>query len=167
MLLAVKTIEGSKNSHSSTTIARVKGNIFAQKGLTIIEMIISIALLAIITIPFLAMFVHSTSTNSKSQNILEGTHLAQTTMEELYYLSSSYSFSDGLSQLVDMSYVEAVIEHDNDYSYTKEQDGYYIKIELKNSAYAGSLVKTVVKIYNNSSMEKLESQMETILSWKD
>lgn len=148
-------------------VYKQKDILFTRKGMTLIENIISLALLAIIIVPFLTMFVNSTSTNSKSQNILEATYLAQSTMEELYSLSISYPFSDGLLQLTTNGYTETVIVSDDDYNYVKEQGDYYIKIEIRNSAYTGSLVKSVVKIYNNSSMDKLVSQMETILTWND
>lgn len=148
-------------------IFKLKNIFFTRKGMTLIEIIISLALLAIIIIPFMTMFVHSTSTNSKSQNILDATYLAQNTMEELYSISISYPFSDGILQLTASGYTETVIVSDDEYNFEKEQDGYYIKIEIRNSAYTGNLVKAVVKIYNNSSMNKLESQMETILSWND
>ncbi len=148
-------------------VYKQKDILFARKGMTLIEIIISLALLAIIIVPFLTMFVHSTSTNSRSQNIVDATYVAQSNMEELYSISTTYTFSTGLLQLTSNGYSETVVASGNDYDYVKEQDGYYIKIEIRNSAYTGNLVKAIVKVYNNSSLDKLESQMETILSWNN
>lgn len=137
------------------------------KGLTLIEIIVSLALLSIIIIPFLAMFVNSTKVNSRSDTTLNATYLAQVTMEELYHFSESYTFMDGLIQLGDNGFTQTTIIVGNDYDFGKEQGPHYIKIEIRKSAYSGNLTKTLVKIYNNSAMDILQAQMETILSWKD
>lgn len=166
VMIMDKIVKYYRNKHKLFIKLPVKSVYSTQKGLTLVEIIISLALLGIITIPILNMFVHSTSTNSKAQNIIEGTYIAQSTMENIYDLSKSYSFSEGLIQLTSTGYVEATINPEYDYSYTKEMDNHYIKIELSNLVYNDSLVKVIVKIYNDGTMNKLESQIETILSWE-
>lgn len=138
------------------------------KGMTLIEIIVSLALLAIVIVPFLTMIVNSTRTNRTSEDILDATYVAQSNMEELYSLSiSDDTFKQDLLQLSGNGFIETVIVTDKDYNYTKEKDGFYVKIEIRGSKYEGNLVKVLVKVYNNSAMGKLESQMETILSWDD
>jgi prepilin-type N-terminal cleavage/methylation domain-containing protein len=147
-------------------ICKRKNNLYTRKGMTLVEVIISMAILAIIIVPFLTMFVQSTVTTRKSEVILDATYVAQSNMEELYSLSISKTLSDSIIQLTDNDF-EAIKVADRDYDCTKQGGAYYIKIEIRGSEYEGVLVKTLVEIYENSSMDKLEAQMETILSWND
>ncbi|WP_455721960.1 type IV pilus modification PilV family protein [Agathobacter sp.] len=51
------------------------------RGITLVELIVSIAILAIIVLPFLNSFVTAARTNAKSRNELNATHLAENIME--------------------------------------------------------------------------------------
>ncbi len=51
------------------------------RGITLVELIVSIAILAIIVLPFLNSFVTAAKTNAKSRNQLNATHLAENIME--------------------------------------------------------------------------------------
>ncbi|MEE1216420.1 MAG: type II secretion system protein, partial [Agathobacter sp.] len=51
------------------------------RGITLVELIVSIAILAIIVLPFLNSFVMAAKTNAKSKNELNATHLAENIME--------------------------------------------------------------------------------------
>lgn len=148
-------------------VFKYKRELGDRKGMTLIEIIVSLALLAIIIVPFLNMLVQSTVTTKKSEVILDATYVAQSVMEELYLLSISYNFSDSILKLTENEYIEEIVVAGKDYDYTKENDNYYVKIEIRGSKYEGNLVKALVIIYNNSSKDKLEAQMETILSWND
>jgi type II secretory pathway pseudopilin PulG len=148
-------------------IIKEKNCLFYKKGTTLIEIIVSLALLTIISISFLTMFVQSANSNSKSENIISATYLAQIAMEDLYSLSKSYSLNDSVLQLSNRGYAKTVIISGSDYNFTISRDGYYILIQLRDSSYSGNLVKVVVKVYNNNSMSILEAQMENILSWKN
>ena len=51
------------------------------RGITLVELIVSIAILAIIVLPFLNAFVTATKTNVKARNKMNATHLATNIME--------------------------------------------------------------------------------------
>ena len=51
------------------------------RGVTLVEIIVSIAILAIIVLPFLNAFVTATKTNVKAKNEMNATHLATNIME--------------------------------------------------------------------------------------
>lgn len=57
------------------------------KGLTLVELIVSIAILAIIVLPLLTSFVQATKTNVKAKNKLHATEVAQNIMEGLENVS--------------------------------------------------------------------------------
>ena len=50
------------------------------RGVTLVEIIVSIAILAIIVLPFLNAFVTATKTNVKAKNEMNATHLATNIM---------------------------------------------------------------------------------------
>ncbi|NNU75975.1 type IV pilus modification PilV family protein [Clostridium estertheticum] len=145
-----------------------KNILLNRKGMTLIELIVSMAILAIILVPFMNMFLQSTVTNKKSETILDATYVAQSNMENIYSISKSKTFIAGRSQLIDNDgFIETGELTDNDYNYTKNVTGYFIKVQIMRIDGKGNLVKLLVKIYDNSSMSKLESQMETIIPWND
>ena len=62
---------------------RLKNN----QGLTLVELIVSIAILAIIVLPLLTSFVQATKTNVKAKNKQYATEAAQNIMEGLQNVS--------------------------------------------------------------------------------
>lgn len=77
------------------------------RGITLVELIVSIAILAIIVLPFLNSFVTAARTNAKSRNELNATHLAENIMEgieknsmkslayQFNYPSEGFDIADG------------------------------------------------------------------------
>ena len=117
-----------------------------RKGLTLIEVILSLAILGIIVIPFLNMFVFSSVTNRKSGNILDATYVAQDRIEKKYEESKSGTVpipTEGVdSDLVGGYWVEENILEVDD-----------------------NLVRVLVKVYSDDSKNELEAQMEIYLLW--
>ncbi|MGI6705455.1 MAG: type IV pilus modification PilV family protein [Clostridia bacterium] len=77
---------------------------------TLVEVIISIAILALLMGPFLGLFVQITRTNKISQKTLESTFIAQRNMESLY----------------DLCYEELLEKR----VMKEPQDGYYVDIDI-------------------------------------
>lgn len=79
------------------------------RGVTLVEIIVSIAILAIIVLPFLNAFVTATKTNVKARNEMNATHLATNIMEgieknsmktlayQFNYPTESFDVADGFS----------------------------------------------------------------------
>ncbi len=82
----------------------------SKDALTLIEVIISIAILALVVGPFLGMFVQITRTNKVSQKTLESTFIAQRNMESLYDLC--------YDQILEKRVMK------------EPQDGYYVDIDI-------------------------------------
>lgn len=119
-----------------------------ESGRTLIEIIASIVLLSIIAIPFAGMFVQSSKSINVSDEIIDATYVAQTEMEWLYHVSSSESG-----------------EEKGDLRYTKEENDFYIETDYKDLE--DNLVQVIVKVYEYSSKNKLEAQMESIYLWRE
>ena len=79
------------------------------RGITLVELIVSIAILAIIVLPFLNSFLMAAKTNAKSKNELNATHLAENIMEgveknsmktlayQFNYPSEGFDIADGFA----------------------------------------------------------------------
>ncbi|WP_431029586.1 hypothetical protein [Lysinibacillus sp. LZ02] len=63
----------------------------SEKGITLLETVVSLLLISIILISFFSFFVQSKKTNSSSESISEATYIAQKEMEQIYTLSKSSS----------------------------------------------------------------------------
>ena len=136
---------------------------FEETGRTLIEILASVVLLAIIVIPFASIFVQSSKTISVSDTMIDATYVAQSEMERFYDFSRDNSISyenlvNGYSKREDSI-------TGREYSYEKQHEGYYVLVELDSKD--NDLVNVLVKIFNNSSMDKLEAQMETIYLWEE
>lgn len=115
-----------------------------KEGLTLIEVIISLAILGIIIVPLLNMFVFSTVTNSKSEDILDATYVAQNIMEYRYAESK-----DG-----------SLIPLSDEYPDPFDVD-YWVDEEIVEVS--SNLIRVIVKVYSDSSKSELKAQMETYL----
>lgn len=131
-------------------------NIFRQKkiscnrkGMTLIEIIVSLAILAIIIVPFLNMFVQSTVTNKKSEIILDANYVAQRVMED------TYNYSQDGTTLIPPNGIQK-------YKYSGGGN-YWVNKQIIDQ---NNLVSVIVRIYSDESETKLKAQMETKLLWK-
>ncbi|MFS0822523.1 type IV pilus modification PilV family protein [Bacillus sp. 1P02SD] len=135
-----------------------------QSGITLIEVLASIVILSLIIVTIVPMFIQSSKANNLSKSITESTYLAESEMEEIIQLntkSASPSLSELSKQMNDYGY-NTDLSCSTCYGMTK--DDRYVFVQLKDTS--TDLVKVVLKVYRDSSKQKLESQMETIISWK-
>ena len=144
-ILREKVIEMNKIKQKNILLNR--------KGMTLIEIIVSLAILAIIIVPFLNIFVQSTVTNKKSEVILDATYVAQRVMEE--------SYNDSLD--VDGKTPKPLSGIQN---YKDTSGGNYWINKKISSQDSNNLVGVIVKIYSDESESDLKAQMETKLFWK-
>lgn len=84
-----------------------------ESGVTLVELLAALAILALIVTAFLAFFIQSARTTSRSSDVNEATFLAQQEMEEMVYYSSNKTlkeaiddrgFSEGMKTSYDSPY---------------------------------------------------------------
>jgi prepilin-type N-terminal cleavage/methylation domain-containing protein len=152
-----------KNKGWSKKMRNFSSNFFSEKGMTLIEILVSIVILSMIIVLIIPMFVQSSRSNTMSQNITEATYLAQAEMEEIINMNTS-STSSSVNTLSDGILMRG---YQNDISchkcYGMSRDGHYIFIQLK--SISGKLGKVIVKVYKDKKKDKQQAQMEMILSW--
>lgn len=139
-----------------------KNLLSSNKGLTLIEILVSIVILGIIVVSFITLFIHSARTNTISEKMLDATYIAQTQMEEFYHLKNLSN-----KDMTDLGFEKIEMNCDNDSCYSKESEGYYIWTEFKHPTDRSQLVHVIIKVFNNHKKDKLEAQMETIVPSKN
>lgn len=139
------------------------GNIEKSRpGLTLIELILSIAIIGIILISFMPLFVVSAKNNSQSESTLNTTYIGKDAMELAYHLSQTISYNDLKSTLVAKGYKDL----SGDAYGIESSDEKYIHMEFT-KAENKKLVKVLVKIYKDQNMmeNQVEVQYESLYIW--
>ena len=134
----------------------------SQKGITLIEILVAIVILGMIALSFIPLFIQSARTNSHSEEMIDATYVAQSFLEEIYFLSENPDINIK-NELLNMGYEKELSNCHSDLCYSQENNGYYIWTELTNINSNNSLPHAIVRIYEDHSKQKLEAQMETIL----
>ncbi|PLS01316.1 type II secretion system protein [Neobacillus cucumis] len=134
-----------------------------EKGLTLIEILVSIVILSIIVVSFLSMFVQSSRSNNFSKRIVDATYVAETQMEELNNMNKSLA-SPSLANLSTEIKKSYTVDSSCSDCFGKTTSGHYVLVQLKNVS--TELGKVIVKIYKDNSKTSQEAQMELNVSWK-
>jgi type II secretory pathway pseudopilin PulG len=133
----------------------------SERGITLVEIIASIAILTLIILTFMPMFTQSMRSTKISTDMLDATYLAQSTMEDVYHLTETYPFSEAVDQVDDMTFLG---KEDGWYRYVQFKDGAYIELSVEEPD--RGLSNVLVKVYSDDLKSKLEAQMETIYRWE-
>lgn len=136
--------------------------LLSSKGMTLLEVLLSIVILSIILVSFVTMFVQSARTNQYSSKIIDATFVAQTYMEKIYEISNNHSYDEGITKLNDE--FNHSIQLDTGREFTKEEDQVYITANISDPQ--NGISSVVVKVYKDSTKSRLEAQMETRIEWK-
>lgn len=95
-------------------------NLLNKKGISLIEVIVSVTLMAIITGPFLGTIILSTRNNTYSEQVLKASELAQSVMEEI---KSRPEFLKENAVYEDEAATTEYIEY-------KEKEGYSVRCKI-------------------------------------
>ena len=68
--------------------------IINKKGLTLVELVITIALIGVIAVVFMPLFLLSAKTNTQSEDKLTATYLGKDAMEMVYRISQKTKFEE-------------------------------------------------------------------------
>ncbi|WP_268237310.1 prepilin-type N-terminal cleavage/methylation domain-containing protein [Paraliobacillus quinghaiensis] len=140
-------------------------SIFIKKedGMTLVEIIVSIAILSIIVLTFLTFYIQSAKVNNTSKDITDASYIAQSVMEEIYHLSNTLSYVDTITYLSNNYNVDSSDSY-YQYIFTKQSEGSNnYKISISFTSTTEDLKKVIVKVY--SDLNILEAQLETKLLW--
>jgi type II secretory pathway pseudopilin PulG len=135
--------------------------IHSESGITLVEIIASIAILSLVILTFLPLFSQSMRSTKVASDMLDSTYLAQSTLENVYHLTTVYPFSEAVNHVDDMTFLGT---EDKWYRYVQYKDGAYIELLIE--VPDNELSNILVKVYSDDTKSKLEAQMETIYRWE-
>lgn len=130
-----------------------------RKGMTLIELILTIALIGIIAIGFVPLFAMSAKSNTKSEIVLDSTYLGKDAMELAYNLSKNIPLEDLKNEMVKRGFIYDSSKDDFE---LECDDKKYLSMKFKEE---NSLIRVVVKIFKDKSMNQLEVQYESLYPW--
>lgn len=130
----------------------------SHNGFTLVEIIVSIALLGIIAITFIPIFTISALVTSRTENTLESTYTGKDTMELMYNLSTNTNFENLEEELLSKGYIKDI----NDLFIYETTDNKYIELAFTDQ---GDLVQVVTKVYTDLNRTKIESKYESYYNW--
>lgn len=127
------------------------------KGLTLVEILISIALIGIIAIAFLPLFQMSAVVLNRTEHTLEDTYTGKDTMELMYNLSSSTNYEGLKTELLNRGYIKDEIDNAVFIKKNNITEDTWIELRLTNE---GDLVRVVTRVYSDMNRTKLETKYE-------
>lgn len=144
---------------------KIKKQIMMEEtGITLVEVIASIALLSVIMLLFFMIFSQFLNTSNKSEDIISATYVAQTEMEQLYQYSKTVSISEVEDKLLENGYIN--IGMIDEWIVFEKYEQYDIRIKLKLLDEETNLEPVVIEVYDPST-SKLETKMESLFTWKE
>jgi|SRR5690625_2666204 len=131
-----------------------------ESGLTLVEILASIVILALIFMSILMILSQTAKTNKTSEDIIDATYIAQTEMEKIYGASKERQ-----SKMIDWFEGKYNKETPNKgwQIFKKKEDNYWIEIMVKTE----ELHRIVVKVYDEPDATKPKAQMENHLTWEE
>jgi len=129
-----------------------------KKGLTLIELIISIAIISIIAAAFIPLFVMSAKSNAKSETTLVSTYTGRDAMELIYSLSREVPYERLANELVKAGYSKL---SDSEFGFKNEDDKYLVMKFTEED----NLIRALVKVYKDTDRDQVETQYESLFPW--
>lgn len=129
------------------------------KGLTLIELIISLAIIGIIVIAFMPLFTMSAKANIKSGTMLGSTYSGKDAMEEVYQLSRQVAYDQLGEKLeeIDRGYKKG--SEANEWEKYLDNDR-VLKLKFGEE---DNLINVEVYIYKG---DQVETHYQSLFSWK-
>lgn len=120
-----------------------------REGFTLIEVIVGIAVLAIVMTSFLAFFAASFRLNTAVDHNSEASYLAQSYMEQVYDESVGSSYAALTAKLTDPS-LYGFQRIGTTEEFDRTQDDYTISIRFEPDT--GGLYKVLIRVYDNAGL---------------
>lgn len=136
-----------------------------ERGITLVETLLSAVILVLILSIFLAVFNQSANQNRTSKAVIDATYLAQMQLENVY--SKSLSFKNYEAAFADLGYTYTYEANDWVHFLHTGHDSYpefYTEIKIKNKQ-DDDLYHVVVMVYQKSD-DSLQAMMQNIVLWE-
>lgn len=135
------------------------------KGMTLIEILLSLTILSFVLLTFASFFSQSARTNQQAEAITDATFVAQTFIEEATNTSGIITnWQLAVKQISqNLGFPEPASPVDGKYTIAGPYQAYYVEMQIFGPQQNG---KTTVKVYDQTKT-KMEAHMETRLLWEE
>src|SRR5690606_37898193 len=136
-----------------------------EKGLTLIEVLVSIVLLSLILIMFFSMFIQTAKVNNSSETIIDATYIAQTEMERIYSYSKKTSYSKREDALADLNFNK--VANIDDWIIFEKNDSnsdFKIVVKLQKQQLEENMNRLILEVYNGD--DNIQAKMENAILWR-
>ncbi len=154
-----------------------KSKSYDNRGLTLVELIIGVTILAIIIVPLLSVFVTGAATSLKSRTYSEATEAAQNLVEQIQSCKTDTLLSDSAELYSGAKYYTPHIDAHGTTSYTlygttaptSTDNKFYIGIHNVSSGATGydALITLDASSTKNDAAVSVSNQMDTLLGMTD
>jgi len=134
------------------------------RGMTLVEILASSILITLLLLSFLMMFTQATKTNMKSENIIDGTYLAQVEMERIIAASKSDKARTRIKAITDLGY-STPSERVEWFEFTKNDADSTAVIKVKLEKTSSDMTRIIIEVFDKSSGTSL-AKMENVLVWE-
>jgi|SRR5690625_1702262 len=134
-----------------------------ESGLTLVEILISIAIITIILLVILFVLLQIIRTNKTSQEIVSATYIAQTEMEKMYAVSQKQDFDSWISSLQHDD-KEHSTDGTSDIITYETNDQFNIEMKITDVD-DFPLKRIIIYVYDMGSTEHPKAKMENLLDW--
>lgn len=145
-------------------IKKLTAVLSSKEGFSLVEILASVVLLALLVGPFLTMFVQSAKTNQVTRNVDDATFVANSQMDYFYNIISNHSSANSsfASSLNSDSYQTVTCTSGGTMCFNKQVTNHYVVIQLTDKS---SMEDVLVKVYKTSALNQLQAQMESVYAW--
>lgn len=130
-----------------------------KRGITLVEALVSVAVIGLVVVMNLQLFIASARNNNKAEKLIESTYIGKNTIEMIYGLSKRVKFEDVKDELINKGYTEV---SKNKYGMECEHGTRYTEITLEE--YNG-LIRVKIKVYGDLNKNVLDVQYESLYTW--
>lgn len=129
--------------------------------MTLIEILTALVIISIVIMTLFTIFVQSAKTNQSAKNRVDSTYIAEMELESIYNLARNTTLANSSTKLnTDLGYTKITTGCPTGHCYAKQSEDRYVFLTIKPSGAA------VIKVFKDDSKQKLEAQMELLISWK-
>lgn len=136
-----------------------------EKGFTLLELLVSVVLLAIVVGALLSMFVTSTKTNITSAEVVDEGYMAQKHMEKIYSMTKTKNMSQIKDDLNSAGFYVSYNSSNHTRTFSKQDEGYYVEIRVIdsiNTTINNELCKVIVNVYKDTAYTDLLTTMQSV-----
>lgn len=138
------------------------------KGFTLVEMILAIAILSIIATGMLNAFVQSELVTTKSKKMMASSYDCQTYMEKIQYEGKGKTYQEirNILKATPFSFTENLVTANVKYTYSKTVSGKKTVVTLDQPVSLNGLVSIVVSQYQPVTATTAQATIESYLTVK-